>query len=130
VRALAVFLASSLSLAACASPAAYAAIPLTPGAADPELQSLAHRARRGDKPAQLELGLRYEEGLGLPVDLGRAARLYARAAADSGGVRWIYSPPVGSQKQGQAIAVNGGPPIAGLEAAKQRLRALRKRLGR
>lgn len=128
--ALALCLASSISLAACASSGSYAAIPLVPGAADPELQSLAQRAQRGDKPAQLELGIRYEEGRGLPVDLGRAAKLYARAAMDSGGVRWIYTPPVGSRKQGQVIPVNAGPSIAGLEAAKQRLRDLQKRLGR
>jgi TPR repeat protein len=67
-------LAAPLTLAACA-PTSYAGISLKPGAADPELQSLARRAQGGDKHAQLELGIRYEEGRGVPANLDRASYL-------------------------------------------------------
>ncbi len=123
-------LTAAAALAACASPSSYAGISLKPGAADLELQELARRAKAGDKHAQLDLGIRFEEGVGLPVDRIRAARLYTSAATASGGVRWIYVPPVGSRKQGQTMAVSGGPAVPGLPAAKQRLRDLQKRLGR
>jgi hypothetical protein len=76
---LAFTLACAPLLAAC-STRAYAGISFAPGAAEPDLQSLARQARSGDKQAQLQLGIRYEEGRGVPVDLARAERLYFQAA--------------------------------------------------
>ncbi len=107
----------------------YAGIPLAAGAADPELQSLAQRARAGDKQAQLELGIRYEEGRGVPVDLARARRLYRLAARDSGGTIWVYSPPVGENGRGQVIPLNTGVPQSGLREALLRLDRIEGRRG-
>jgi len=117
----AVILTSCLSaLAACAVPTDYVGISLVPGDADPEIQSLARSAQAGSKHAELELGIRYEEGDGLPVDLDRARALYKSAAPDTGGTIWVYSPPVGSSP-GQVIPVDTGPKQLGLVEAKKRL---------
>jgi TPR repeat protein len=77
--------AVALLLAAGCADRDYQGISFAQGAAASELQSLAQRARGGDKHAQLELGIRFEAGLGVPVDWARAERLYGLAAATSGG---------------------------------------------
>ena len=110
--------ASALTLAACASSQTYAGVPLTAGAAEPQVQDLARRARSGDKPAQLELGVRYEEGRGLPVDLGCARSLYTAAATRSATL-WTHVPGAGG---GRSMMV----PVqlsrsSGLEEARIRL---------
>jgi len=64
--------------------------------ADMPLSQLASEAQRGSKQAQLELGIRFEEGRGVALDMGKARKLYAQAASDSGGTIWVYSPPVGN----------------------------------
>jgi hypothetical protein len=56
-------LAAPLTLAAC-TPTTYAGPSLRPGAADAEPQSVARREHAGEKHAQLEMGIRYEEGRG------------------------------------------------------------------
>jgi TPR repeat protein len=109
-------------VAACA-PSAYAGIPFAAGAADPDLQALAGRAQSGDKRAQLELGIRYEEGRGVPRDLARARKLYVRAATDEGGIIHVYSPRVG-KSGGRVIPLNLGPRRPGLAEAKARLEQL------
>jgi TPR repeat protein len=116
-------------LAACAANS-YAGISFAPGAADSELQALARRAQAGDKHAQLELGIRYEEGRGVAVDLARAERLYRMAASDSGGPIQVYSPPVGRQSSGQITSLNRGNYVPGLEDAKARLRGIQARKAR
>lgn len=104
----------SLSLSACAS--SYAGIPLAAGTADPELQSLARRAQAGDAKAQLELGIRYEEGRGVPADRSRARRLYFAAASESSGKRIsIYLPRKGgggNVRHFPAARKLSGPPEA------------------
>ncbi|MDQ8757647.1 hypothetical protein RCO27_15565 [Sphingosinicella sp. LHD-64] len=110
-------------LGACAANS-YAGIPFAAGAAAPELQGLAMRAQAGDKQAQLELGIRYEEGRGVPVDLRRAERLYRMAASDSGGTMYVYSPPVGQNGRGQVVPINSGPRQIGLAEARRRLENL------
>jgi TPR repeat protein len=112
--------AALLGLAGCAA-AAFAGISLAPGAADPALQQLARRAQSGDKQAQLELGIAYEEGRGVPVDLARAERLYRMAASDSGGTIYVYTPPVGRHGQGRVVPVSRGVGQPGLAEAKARL---------
>ena len=112
-------------LASGCAASAYAGIPFAAGAADPELQWLAQRAQAGDKQAQLELGIRYEEGRGVPVDLARARRLYRLAAADSGGTMYVYSPPVGRHGRGGVIPIRSGPPQPGLVEARERLERLK-----
>lgn len=64
-------LARLFPLALCFLPSACASsqnrgVVLDREAASPEIQALAIRARTGDKQAQLDLGIRYEEGNGLP----------------------------------------------------------------
>jgi len=98
----------------------YMGISLKPGEASPGLQSLAHQAQVGDKYAQLLLGIRFEEGLGLPADRKRACKLYGQAAADSGGKIWVYSPPVGKEAQGRVIPADLGPRQSGLLEARTR----------
>lgn len=103
----------------------YAGIPLNIGAASSELQSIARRAQAGDKQAQLELGIRYEEGRGVAIDQGKARAYYAMAAADSGGVLHVYTPPVGRNGSGRVVTVDRGPRQAGLAEAKVRLAKLK-----
>lgn len=117
-------LCAPLLASGCAS-GSYAGIPLAEGAADPALQGLAHRARAGDKQAQLELGIRYEEGRGVPADRLRAAQLYRQAAsAGDGGTLHIYSPPVGEHGSGEVIAVDRGFSQPASSEAAARLAAL------
>lgn len=114
----------AIALGGCAT-SSYAGVPLSPGAADADLQQLAYRARAGDKHAQLELGKRYEEGRGLHRHLGRAIRLYRLASTPSGGQVWIYSPPVlGSP--GTVVPFYLGPREPGLIEAATRLTALKQ----
>lgn len=112
-------------LGGCATMDSYAGIPLSPGAAPPEVQALAERARGGDKQAQLEFGIALEEGRGVPVDLGRARKLYAQAAADSGGTIWVYVPAVGNGTKGRVMPINQGPKRPGLAEARERLKKLK-----
>lgn len=99
----------------------YAGIPFAAGTADPEIQALAGRAKAGDKQAQFELGTRYEEGRGLPVDLSRARHLYRLAAADSGGMIFIYQPTTRKGGAGQVVPVDTGPVQKGLPEARLHL---------
>tara|TARA_R110001606_G_scaffold12369_2_gene54056 strand:+ start:25266 stop:25559 length:294 start_codon:yes stop_codon:yes gene_type:complete len=71
--------------------------------------ALASEAQRGSRKAQLELGIRFEEGRGVERDLNKARKVYAKAASHCGGTIWVYSPPVGNGTKGRAIAVNTGP---------------------
>jgi len=116
-----------LALLGGCSRSSFAGISFALGAAEPELQRLAQSAGSGDKAALLELGIRYEEGRGVAVDLPRAACLYAQAAASTGGTMWVYSPPVGGAKYGSVIPISSGPGISGLAEARDRLRALQDR---
>ena len=100
-------------------------IPSASSFADPELRMLVRRARWGDKAAQLELGMRFEEGRGVTRNLDLAERLYARAAAASGGSILIYSPRVGHAPP-QLIKLKAGPRIPGSIEARQRLERLRR----
>ncbi|TFI56527.1 sel1 repeat family protein [Sphingomonas parva] len=121
-------LLSSAALTACAA-SSYAGIPLRPGGADAALQDLARRAQSGDKQAQLDLGIRYEEGRGVPVDLKRARRLYAAAATTSGGTQLSHFPAT-PKTPAAAVPIDTGPRQDGLSAARARLAALDARRGR
>jgi hypothetical protein len=116
------------AISACAAPTSYMGVELAPVAAassaQAEIQSLARRAQAGDKQAQLELGIRFEEGRGVPIDLKKARKLYAKAGADSGGTIWVYSPPVGNGSSGRVIPVKAGPKQSGLAEARERLEGL------
>ena len=84
---------------------------------------LARRAQGGDKRAQLELGIRFEEGRGVPVDIDRAAELYRLAAADSPDEMTVYQPGVGGAP-GTTITVPHAPASPGLPEAQDRLENL------
>jgi TPR repeat protein len=111
-------------LSACAAPTSYMGISFVPGAASPELQALAQCAQAGDKQAQLDLGIAYEEGRGVAVDLKRAEGLYRMAAADSGGITWVYVPATRRNSAGQVVPVSLGQLQTGLSAALDRLSKL------
>ena len=110
-------------LTGCASNT-YAGIPLAVGTADPALQHLARRARAGDKRAQLELGIRYEEGRGVPLDLNLAERLYRQAAAGTPRTTAIYVPARGGRGRGRVLPARLGLAARGLPEARRRLHAL------
>lgn len=112
------------TLTACAAPTRYMGIPFTPGAAPADLQSTARLAATGDKHAQLALGIAYEEGRGVARDLRRATKLYRRAAADSGGLKFLYAPAVGKSGPARAIPTSLGPASMGLLEARSRLQKL------
>lgn len=109
--------------AACASNS-YMGISLVSGQASADLQNLARRAQIGDKQAQLDLGIRFEEGAGVPVDRKRATKLYRLAAIDSGGPVWVYIPSVTEGRQGRVIQVGDGSRKPGLIQARLRLEAM------
>ena len=118
----ALLLCVPLALQGCGA-SSYAGIPLAAGAADPELQDLARRARAGDAHAQLELGIRFEEGRGVPVHMRRARKLYLRAASGTGSSR-IMHVPASSGSGRAAIPVSLGQSGAGLAEARRRLHAI------
>lgn len=100
-------------------------IPLTGEAGDPALRSLAQRAATGDKRAQLDLGIRYEEGRGVVPDIVKAERLYRLAASDSGGALWIYVPSVKNGQQGRVEKISDSIRQSGLQEARARLEYLK-----
>jgi hypothetical protein len=112
-------------LAGCAAPSSYAGISLKPGAVDPQLQELARRARAGDKHAQLDLGIRYEEGRGIEPDLAIAKRLYRAAASPRRERSLIYFPPPRPGAAGRVLPVRSGVSEPGLAEAAQRLAGLK-----
>lgn len=118
-------LIAPLLLTACATSSQYMGIGFAPGAASAELQALAMRAQAGDKQAQLDLGIAYEEGRGVTVDLSKARKLYTLASADSGGTTWVYVPPVRAGEAGRVTPVNLGVRQSGLVEAKVRLGAIK-----
>ena len=121
----AIFLYALTSLTGCAN--SNPGIPLALGTADPELQDLARRARAGEKPAQLELGIRYEEGRGVAPDLSRAERLYRRAAAGTPRTTAIYVPSRNGRGHGRVLPARIGFAERGLPEARRRLHLLLRR---
>jgi hypothetical protein len=119
--------AAILLLAGCGPATSYQGISLRGGGAAPEVQALATRAASGDKYAQLELGIRFEEGRGVPLDWERAERLYRTAAAQRGGTMMVYVPPTRRGGAGHVMPISSGPVVPGLPEARARLEALRKR---
>lgn len=111
--------------AGCTRPS-YMGISMLPGQAPLELQELAQRARIGDQQAQLDLGIRFEEGKGVSVDKKHATRLYRQAASNYGGTIWVYSPSPGNGAPARVIPMENGATQFGLEEARQRLSAIKQ----
>lgn len=86
--------------------------------ASPEVLELIKLARSGDKRAQLELGVRFEEGDGVPISLDQAIRFYRYAANDTGGIRPIFVPGRGLA----ATIVSSGRRVSAEAAARARVR--------
>lgn len=101
-------------------------IDLRPGRASAEMQRLASLSSVGDKAAQLELGVRYEEGRGVAGNLARAKKLYQLAARDAGGPLYVYSPSPGNSSPSRVLRVERSL-VPGLYAAAIRLEKLRSR---
>ncbi len=116
-----------LLLAGCAA-RDFAGISLAPGAAPPDVQALAARAEDGDKRALFELGLRFEQGRGVPTDLVRAEQLYAAAAASAPAYAHIRQVPVSKHGMAGIRRVQIGI-VPGLPEARTRLAALRRARG-
>ena len=114
-------LSAVLLLAACTAPPSYMGVSFLPGAAEPDVQALAQRARSGDKQAQLELGIRYEEGRGVPQDAKRAKALYQIAATTTGGKSYVYVPATKKGGRGHTMLIDRGPTLGRLRQAEQRL---------
>ncbi len=119
-------------MAGCAAqPQRFAGIPFYSASYPPEVRALAERAAAGDKVAQLELGIRYEEGRGVPVSRRRAERLYRMAASHSGGGRDLeFFRPMRPGGRAYVMPVEGGRFVPGLPEARARLEALRARRSR
>lgn len=96
----------------------YMGISFNSGEVAPEVQSLAQRAKSGDKQAQFELGVRFEEGNGVPTDKQRAIKLNRMAASDGGGTQMMFVPHNGYV---QATPVSSGQLTTGLAAAKEKV---------
>jgi hypothetical protein len=94
---------------------------------DNEVTALAARAEGGDKQAQLELGIRFEEGRGLHINLKQAERWYRRAATTKGGTKMVYIPSSRPGGAAMTVPVDQGPLVTGLPEAELRLRRLRER---
>jgi hypothetical protein len=118
------FLLPSLTLTACAARPHYAGIDLRAGAANVKVQALARQARGGSKEAQLALGIRYEEGNGVPLDVKRARKLYRMAAATTGGTIFVYVAAGKKGGKGYLTPVNAGSRVEGLTSAEVRLNLL------
>jgi TPR repeat protein len=78
--------------------------------------SIAHvecLAKRGDKAMLLELGRRYDTGVGARPDPERAEQLYSAAARSVSGTTAIYVPGVG-KSPGHVQMIRTGPDVPGL----------------
>jgi hypothetical protein len=120
---LSALLAAALLLSGCASQQ-YMGVSLKPGGADPAVQALAARASTGDKQAQLDLGIRFEEGRGAQRNIIKAKSLYRMAASLTGGPVWVYLPPPGPGLSGRVVQMGEQPVRAGLVEARRRLEML------
>lgn len=86
------------------------------------LSQLAGFAWTANKPAALELGIRFEEGRGVPRDLEKARKLYRIAAMSTGGTSFYFSP--GSEGRPSQLIPLFSPEEPGLAEARARLQAL------
>jgi hypothetical protein len=103
-----------LSITAC-SGTSYMGIPLQP---DSELSALAREAKAGEKNAQYQLGMRFENGDQIPSNQEKARKLYFLAATPTGGSQITYVPTNNGVKP---QLINRGPLVAGIAAAREKL---------
>jgi hypothetical protein len=94
--------------------------------ASAELQALSTRAAAGDKWAQYELGLLFEQGQGVPANRGRAMQLYALAGRDDPGKMTIYVPSSKSGGKSSLQTFDSGRRAKGLAVARDRLKQMQE----
>jgi hypothetical protein len=87
----------------------YAGISLLPGRANADIQGLARRASAGDRLAQLELGRRFEQGIGVTRNASQACAIYTATPAHDTGEMWIYTPSSQSVERYVRPPNNQGP---------------------
>lgn len=116
-----------LAVTACAR-GSYYGIPINSDTTTTEIRSLAHQARRGDKSAQLELGKRFEAGLGVEQDLLKARDLYFDAATGQGAGRISVSPPPNGKGAAPIIIRQSQRTATGLPEAMLRWERVQRRL--
>ena len=96
------------------------------------LVPLAQLAQRGDKRAQLELGIRFEEGIGVDVDFDRALELYTQAGRTTRGRSQMRFTPAGNSDEDGARPASmnrrDGVRIPGLPEARERRAMLEARM--
>ena len=105
----------------------YMGISLVPGQAPTELQRTAALARFGDKMAQYELGLRFEEGRDVPVDYQAARLLFSQAATSRPNLTQLYIPDNSRKYGGYTSAVDNKLPQPGIPQAVEHLKRLTAR---
>ncbi len=101
----------------------YMGVPFDASSTSPEVSKLARRAVSGDKQAQFDLGLAFEEGHDVERDIKKARKLYQLAAGDTCGALTIYQPGVGTAP-GKVVQLPPPSCIKGLEIAKAKLAEL------
>lgn len=112
--------AAALLLSGCASQQ-YMGVSLKPGGADPAVQALAARASIGDKQAQFQLGLAFENGLGLERNCRKAKALFRESGRDKTKSMYLYSPSIGGGTSSRVIAIDYGRASEGLPEARVKL---------
>lgn len=93
---------------------------LSEGATNTTIQALTAKAESGDKQAQFDLGVVYEQGNGVKRNLEKARQLYVMASLDSGGPIWNYIPANGNAAS-RMEKITGRPFVRGLELARNKL---------
>ena len=68
------------------------------------VDALSKRAASGDRGAQYELAVRFEEGRGVPVNTRKAIELYTLSLT-AGEARLIYLPSAGGQSKSSVLPV-------------------------
>jgi len=93
--------------------------------ADTNIQSLMNAACSGDRYAQYQLGVAFDEGDGVETDPALAATYYRLAAAVNTGKSYIYVPGAG-KVPGYVTPIDNGQAHPGDARAKYRLALLYK----
>lgn len=88
------------------------------------VEELEAAAKKGIKPAQLELGKRLE----VQGKLEAALKWYRKAGRDVKSKAYVYSPPVGNEAYGRVITHGGDNIVHGLDEARGRASQLEEKL--
>lgn len=114
-------------LIACSSNREYFGIELNYSGPPTEVQQLAQLAATGDKQAQLQLGVHFEEGEGVEQSYRTARELYSLAAEPIGGVIYVYRASITEDDAVSIATIDLGPRVSGLSEAARRISELDRR---